>query len=240
MNKSDDRYWEDVAQNNPYWGVLSHEKFKGQTLSAATEEDFFASGDDDIAYIVAQLRRLNPDFSPRRALDFGCGVGRLAIAMRSVAAEVAGVDVSPSMLKAAEANAKSRGVDAISFSTEIPEGRCDWVNSFIVFQHIQPSYGILLLKDLLEKLNDKASISLHFTIYRDSRVLFRGIQESKFGRYDGVSFINFDRAGIMEMPIYEYDLSQVICVLNQSGFGSLLVNHTDHSGSHGAHIFGVR
>jgi SAM-dependent methyltransferase len=201
--------------------VLSHEKFRGQDLDEATREEFFSEGRADIDYILSQIRRIRPEFAPQQALDFGCGVGRLAIPMRELAPRVVGVDVAPSMLASARRNAGLAGHPDIDFLDALPNLQFDWINSYIVFQHIEPAKGYEILAALLERLAKPAVISLHFTTFRDKRVLFRGLQESAFGRFDGQSYVSFERAGLMDMPIYEYDLSRLTFMLNRAGFKSL-------------------
>jgi ubiquinone/menaquinone biosynthesis C-methylase UbiE len=49
-------------------------------------------------------RHINPEFAPRKILDFGCGVGRSPVAFAAMAEEVVGLDVSPAMLREARAN----------------------------------------------------------------------------------------------------------------------------------------
>jgi len=240
VSKLDSEYWQEVGQSSPYWGVLSHEKFRGQDLDPATREEFFSEGRADVDYILSQIRRIRPEFAPQQALDFGCGVGRLAIPMRKLSARVVGVDVASSMLAAARRNAELAGCHDVEFFESLPNLQFDWINSYIVFQHIEPARGYEILAALLERLAATAIISLHFTTFRDQRVLFRGLQESAFGRFDGQSYVSFERAGLLDMPIYEYDLSRLTFMLNRAGFKSLLMNHIDHGGSHGAFIFGVR
>ena len=240
LSMLDSKYWEDIGNSSPYWGVLSHERFQGRELDDDRHREFFAAGRSEIDEIVSQIRRLYPEFTPRRALDFGCGVGRLVIPMRSFAEAVVGVDVSQTMLAVAEREVLDAGLTGVTFASVVPEGPFDWLNSYIVFQHIQPETGYQILASLLEKAGRPAVVSLHLTTYRDKRVLFRGIQESASGRYDGQTYVSFERAGLVDMPIYEYDLSRVTFMLNRAGFESLLMNHTDHGGLHGAFIFGVR
>ena len=63
--------------------------------------DFFESGTSDVAFVLEHVhpREMN------KALDFGCGVGRLSLALASKFGNVVGVDVSQSMLKEARRNA---------------------------------------------------------------------------------------------------------------------------------------
>jgi SAM-dependent methyltransferase len=238
MNDIDTEYWQTIAQSDPYWAVLTADKFKGKELTPDTETEFYSSGIEYINYVAQHLRRLSPDFSPRRAIDFGCGVGRLALAMRSIAEEVLGLDISPPMLAIAQQQAEKRQVGNITFSTTLPDNEYDWINSFIVFQHIHPDRGLEMLQRLIGSLSTRSAISLHFTIYRDGRVT--SVPGNPFGRFDGREFSSFDSRLGFGMQMYDYDLGQVVFILHQAGFSEILMHHTDHGGSHGVVIFGHR
>jgi 2-polyprenyl-3-methyl-5-hydroxy-6-metoxy-1,4-benzoquinol methylase len=112
------------------------------------------------------------------ALDFGCGVGRLALPLASEAGFVHadGVDVSVSMLREARANAERMAVENVSFieSSEFfePSGLhadrrlYSFIHSFIVLQHIPPSKGYVIFRGLLDRLEPGGVIALHFPYFR--------------------------------------------------------------------------
>lgn len=241
MDHTDEDYWEKIGKENPYWGVLSQDRFRGSDIDAPLKDDFLAEGVRDIDFAQAMIRRYTDgDFVPKAALDFGCGVGRLVQAMAKVADQVTGVDVSPAMLARAAADARARGIANARFTGTIPDERFDWINSFIVFQHIEPRKGIALLDELLSRLVVGGVATLHFTIFRDSRIWFRGLQESEYGRFDGETYVNYSRGPLRDMPIYEYDLSEVVCHMIGHGVKALSMRHIDHQGLHGMWIVGKR
>jgi SAM-dependent methyltransferase len=235
----DEQFWTRIGGELPYWGVLAHEKFATPELDPERKAEFFDSGRDHIAYVVDSIRRhVVPEFQPGRALDFGCGVGRLVAAMAARAGTVHGVDISPTMLARAEADLAALGVRNFALSTEIPEASFDWINSYIVFQHIMPAKGIALLEALLERLAPGGVVSLYFSIFRDREQLMRGIEESEFGRFDGERYVSYRRGALKQMPIYEYDLSEIIACLVHASVREFHMRHENHSGLHGVWIFG--
>lgn len=241
MDQTDEDYWEKIGKENPYWGVLSQDRYRGTNIDASLKTAFQAEGVRDIDFAMAMIRRYTDgEFAPKAALDFGCGVGRLVLAMAKFAGHVTGVDISPAMLARAASDAKTSGVANVRFATAIPDETFDWINSFIVFQHIEPRNGIALLDALLSRLAVGGVVTLHFTIFRDSRIWYRGLQESEFGRYDGETYVNFSRGPMREMPIYEYDLSEVVCHMIGHGLRALSMRHVDHAGLHGMWIVGKR
>src|SRR6267378_5944561 len=92
--------WNTLGETEPYFAVLTEDRFLREQMLDDDRDAFFASGDTDIA----QILDLIPDFKPRSALDFGCGVGRLTRALAKRVERVAGVDAAPSMLRLAREN----------------------------------------------------------------------------------------------------------------------------------------
>src|SRR5262249_43296805 len=98
--------WEEYARAEPYWSVLTEERFVRAQLTEERRTAFFAPVRQHVAGLLAMLRRhFETSFPPRRVLDFGSGAGRLAIPFAELGAEVLGLDVSPSMVAEAERNA---------------------------------------------------------------------------------------------------------------------------------------
>ena len=65
------------------------------------DEDFFATGAETAAGIALELRRLPADMRDR-ALEIGCGPGRLMRPMSAHFREIHGVDVSDRMIELAK------------------------------------------------------------------------------------------------------------------------------------------
>ena len=93
--------------------------------------------------MVAFVRKLRPDFAPRRILDLGCGLGHnvLPIAAAFPDAEVTAVDVAAPMLRYGAARAASLGIHNVTFVqadasnlSAFENGCFDWVGS-IMFLH---------------------------------------------------------------------------------------------------------
>lgn len=162
--------WERLGATEPYFAVLTDERFRGE-LSAADLARFFASGRHDVAMITGSIEaRLESELRPRLALDFGCGVGRLTLALAERAERVIGTDVSKSMLAEAERNRQSRDVANVAFLSidDALNGqpKYDFILSYIVFQHIPVSRGEELLAALLRHLAGGGICALHFTFER--------------------------------------------------------------------------
>jgi SAM-dependent methyltransferase len=75
-------------------------------------EGFFESGERDVRRIVDFVRPWPG--SGARALEIGCGIGRLTIPMSRLVDSVVAVDVAPTMLAKLQDNCGARGVDNVT------------------------------------------------------------------------------------------------------------------------------
>src|SRR5271168_1447372 len=100
-----DAEWQAWGIRDPYFAVLTNPKFRSSVLTEEAKREFFESGKATVAHIFDMCRRyIDPDFKPRRVLDFGCGVGRMSLAFAAQAGEVVGMDISEAMLTEARLN----------------------------------------------------------------------------------------------------------------------------------------
>ena len=106
-------------------------------------EEFFATAADVLRELEAELKRFPPDvpLKSRRALEIGCGPGRLLKPMSRHFGEIHGIDVSDEMVARAKVNLRdvpnahpqaASGSDLSMF----PDEHFDFVYSYAVFQHI--------------------------------------------------------------------------------------------------------
>jgi len=167
---STDVAWQRWGEQDPYFGVITNERFRRDRLDDEALEYFFHTGRKYVGHVLRVARRqFIPKFKPRRVLDFGCGVGRLVVPFAEYGSEVIGVDISPAMLAEARRNCERFGVDArVSLVTSDDElsqvnGEFDLIHSFIVFQHIDPRRGRNIASRLMDRLAPGGIASLHFT-----------------------------------------------------------------------------
>jgi trans-aconitate methyltransferase len=123
------RDWEQMAAD-PFWAVLTGK------LHWDTEE-FFATAEPEVRDLLAVASRLNLPRHRTRALDFGCGVGRVTRQLSQHFQECWGVDISRTMLRLAEQYSpechfhQSHRRDL----SEFPDSHFDLVHSVLVLQH---------------------------------------------------------------------------------------------------------
>ena len=90
--------WNELGRSNPLWAILACDGKKGNKWNT---EEFFAHGRTEIAGIVSPIESLGIKIPRKRALDFGCGVGRLTQALADYFGEVCGIDIALSMIELA-------------------------------------------------------------------------------------------------------------------------------------------
>jgi trans-aconitate methyltransferase len=154
-----DKEWQRYGEVDPYFGVITHNKYHSWSLTDHAREEFFQSGEEHVERIMKALREIDPRFSPSNAVDFGCGVGRVTLPLAREAVSVLGVDVSPGMLSEAQKNASDRAISNVRFAHEV-SGGFDLLHSYIVLQHIPPRRGLRILRELLSQLEQGGMVAL--------------------------------------------------------------------------------
>lgn len=112
-----------------------------------TAEEFFATAEEVVRGLRWELQRL-PASQRGRALEIGCGPGRLIRPMSQDFGSIDGIDVSDEMIERARANladVPNARVEAGDGATLAPfsDAAYDFVYSYAVFQHI-PSKNVVL------------------------------------------------------------------------------------------------
>jgi SAM-dependent methyltransferase len=260
---STDHHWELWGARDPYFGVLTHPKFRTAEITEEAREEFFVGGQVHAAHVLNVCRaHLDAAFNPQRVLDFGCGVGRIAIPFASGAAEVVGVDVSPSMLAEARRNCDARGAPHVRLlpsddTLSAVDGQFDLVHSCIVLQHIEVPRGRELFRQLVERVRPGGIAAIQVTFGWDVHAATFGlppppVPEPPPGPLAGV------KAGLRqligstppsstpaadtasadpEMQMNFYNMSELLFIAQQAGTQAMYTELTDHGGALGAFMF---
>jgi ubiquinone/menaquinone biosynthesis C-methylase UbiE len=230
-----DRTWEYYGRNDPYFGVLTDAHFRREELGVDSRNQFFDCGRRHVDSVLEAARReLDPEFRPSRALDFGCGVGRLAIPLGKLCDSVVGIDVADSMLEEARKNCRAHGLSNVTFvksddTLSQCEGPFDFVHSIIVFQHIPPGRGEAILGRLVELLRPGGIGALHFTYAfrapRSRRLLLEAYRAVPllYGLRNLAKRRPFSEP-LMQMN--EYDLNRLFAILQERGAHRVRVHFT--------------
>ena len=133
------RNWNEFAARDPLWSILTLDDKRGNRWNL---DEFLGTGRSEINAALRWARECRPQFGAGRALDFGCGVGRLTQALAASFAEVHGVDISENMIEAARRlDPEERATYHVNGSADLalfPDEHFDFVYSSITLQHMEP------------------------------------------------------------------------------------------------------
>jgi SAM-dependent methyltransferase len=136
------RLWERNARTDALWAILASPGKEGRRWDQA---EFFGTGERDLAELLRYLDARSARPHPGRALDFGCGVGRLTRALAARFEHVDGVDISPTMIERARGFTTDERIRYhVGPSPHLrlfPDDSFDLVLSILVLQHIPPPYN---------------------------------------------------------------------------------------------------
>jgi SAM-dependent methyltransferase len=148
------RDWNTLGKRNPYGAILTG---TAGDLPQWTAGEFFETGRVDAARFMADLARIAPAVRRHRALDFGCGVGRVTRALAEHFQSVVGVDVASTMVSRARLLNQSyrncRFVVAPRARLDgFDTGHFDVIYSRLVLQHIPPALVRRYIPELVRVL----------------------------------------------------------------------------------------
>lgn len=228
-------YWNALPSDKLYWAVLTHDQY-ADDLSESARHSFFQSGRDhvDIAVLGPIRQSLDPHFEPGRALDFGCGVGRVALALAARCESVVGLDVSTPMLDECRRNAaaiSATNVEALPADRldSLEHVSFDLVHSSLVLQHIRPSTGLDLLSKLAAVVAPGGILAIQVPYAETARPsparrMLRRVKRAV--------------VPVMEMHAYRFD--RIVEVLDAAGLGRTVIQPAHFEGFRSAMIFTQR
>lgn len=226
-----DRDWNAFGVVDPYWSILAYDGFtQPGTSDSEKQELFFYSGQryvDQMWDIIES--HLVRGFHPQRALDFGCGMGRIAIPLAHRCGSVVGVDVAESMLVQARALCAERGISNVTYARSddtlsAVSGRFDLIHTYIVLQHIASHRGLKLIHNLVDRLNTDGVGVLH--------VLYRNGDTARPARKWLKHIWRLARRPFLTRPLMQmnpYPLQEVFRIIQDAGIRQMHVLTTDHS-----------
>jgi len=173
LRDNTDKSWESYGKTDPYYGVLTSDKFRNKNLNDDAKAEFFRSGKKHIVELINRVEKKFGTLPRKRALDFGCGVGRLAfpLAVDIGFSEVVCMDISQSMLAEVRNNTDTLGINNLKLvisddSLARLEGDYDFIHSFIVLQHIPVKRGEKIIRQLIDRLSPGGVAALQMPFAR--------------------------------------------------------------------------
>ena len=148
------RHLNAFGERDAFWAILTDPAKINHQWSA---KDFFATGEQELAQVLLHVTSLGVSLATGRALDFGCGAGRITQSLCKYFDESTGVDIAPSMIDLAwKHNAFGSRChyvlnqrDDLSLFTD---ASFDFIYSGRVLQHMKPEYIQKYLVELMRVL----------------------------------------------------------------------------------------
>jgi len=147
-----------LGNTEPYWAVLTNDRFRMKHLEASKAQ-FFERGKGDLAVLhsFAARARINLK-SFDTCFELGCGVGRVTFHLAGLFGQVIGWDISEAMIMEAKANAVAFDCTNVTLKTVRSFAEFDELDDFdcffsrIVLQHNPPPVARYMLSKIFAKI----------------------------------------------------------------------------------------
>ena len=156
--------FEKWGRDDPMYAVLTR---KGYAGGGWDPEAFFRRGREEIGEIMARVDALGLAPARGRALDFGCGAGRLTQALADEFDEVLGLDIAGSMVRAARHH--NRHGDRVRYQVNagdrlvgLDDASFDFVYSSKTLQHIPPVHARRYIAEFMRVLRPGGATVFQF------------------------------------------------------------------------------
>ncbi len=126
--------WEEFARDDPMYYI---DTSAGSHPGGDKEKQFFQSGKAFADQTIHRVREIIPDKD--RALEIGCGVGRLTLPHAAHFNEIIAVDISATMLEKLSKKAEGEGfanIHTFLRDEQWDEKPISYAYSYLVFQHV--------------------------------------------------------------------------------------------------------
>lgn len=239
--------WEQLANDDPWRAVLT--TLDGRALATDDEarEAFYRSGEEHVERIFSAIRAHFGETNFEIAVDFGCGVGRVAIPLARRCSSVIATDIAPTMLALAADRLQAQQVTNVTLQSSeefVREDKpIDLFHSFLVLQHIWPDDGMRILRQVLPRVRTGGMVAIHVPYWiggKLPRFPFRWAR-THLPFFNAIA--NVVRGRPVRTPFMQmnaYDLTAITALLGELGFGTLVFLPERETGSHSVIILGRR
>lgn len=202
--------WEKWSDRDPLFSILSNPEKKGNKWQL---DEFFETGKNEIKLVMKEIDSLGIRLPRRKALDFGCGVGRLTQAIAQEFDEVYGVDISLNMIDLANKYNKYGGKCKYYLNEKgdlnlFCNDYFDFIYSSLVLMHIDPKYSLNYIKEFLRILSS------------DGLIIFQLHSASKNYKVLILYKLSYIKCKLLNRPFMEshyIEKDKVIELVNQNG-----------------------
>ena len=148
------RQWESFGESDPLWAILTA---RGRERGGWDTDEFLRTGEEEVREQLGLLEERGIEVPRGRALDFGCGAGRLTQALAERFDSCDGVDISAPMIELARGI--NRHGERCRYHVQphpnlrlFPDRAFDLVISRLVLQHMRPHYALAYVREFMRVL----------------------------------------------------------------------------------------
>jgi SAM-dependent methyltransferase len=158
------REWEELARLDPMWAVVS---VPNRRFGRWDTDEFFATGEREVAALLARGRELGVPAQEGDALEFGCGLGRVTRALAKRYGRAVGIDISTQMLdQARRLNLEVAGIDFVHNDAAdlsvLGDQRFDLIYSRHVLQHLPTPHLVrLYVQEMVRRVRPGGLVLVH-------------------------------------------------------------------------------
>ena len=184
-------------------------------------DEFLESGQQEIRQILKYLTTLGVPPKRSRALDFGCGVGRLSQALGDHFGQVIGIDIAPNMVEYAR-RINRHGDRVQYFVNPAPNlapfetSSFDFVYSSLVLQHLHPHLQEQYISDLVRLLADDGVLVFQL-IHPTRRLEPRALVKSAVPLWLLETYRQYRYGDVPRFELWSITASKVRQLLRRSG-----------------------
>jgi SAM-dependent methyltransferase len=245
LRDKSDVSWEKWGKQNPYFGVLTDDKFRCENITEESKRELLETGRVHVQRVLSTASTQFGTLARPSALDFGCGVGRLVIPFAREFERVTAVDVSVGMLETARRNCDERDLNNVDFVhsddrlSQVTRNY-DFIHAYLVFQHIPVRRGEAIITELLKRLNDGGVVAIHFP-FRCNDSSIRKFTHFLRRSFSPLSVLaNVVRGRSWDEPFIQmncYDVNRVLTLIASYGIKDLFLEVVDAGGFLSAFVF---
>lgn len=204
--------WTALGNTDPMWAILADPAKKGNRWSP---EEFFETGRQGIKTILDSLVSAGLSVSFGRALDFGCGIGRLTQALAEKFELVDGVDISHSMIH--QAKTLNRFPERVFYHLNthedlslFPSNQYDFICTLICLQHMPKGIQRKYIAEFVRLLKPGGGV-LYFQTIHGHR------WRAHVPDWSADLYRKFKHKGRPHIPLYAIPVNQVRRQIKQAG-----------------------
>ncbi|MBP6183876.1 MAG: class I SAM-dependent methyltransferase [Saprospiraceae bacterium] len=146
--------WNQFGKEDPMWAIITRPGMEGGKWD---KESFFETGRKEINRTIRYLQLKSIQIPKGRALDFGCGIGRLTQALAPHFNQVYGVDIAPTMIEMAVSHNQYADkcqyfLNEVDDLALFEDQSFAFIYSNITLQHMEPRYAKKYIAEFLRLL----------------------------------------------------------------------------------------